>query len=821
MRIPRTIAWRLTALLLASAAPLSHAAAQEREGNPEERRRSLFEQWEGPAANAVTLTGTPFSVWLRERTKVRANLSITVPTIGRWFSIGPLGFYGHNGLYGSLPQLDAGRVPALAFDPVNPQTLYVGTAAGGVWKSTNEGETWLPLTDSECSLVTGAIQVDPVDPRIVYVGTGEPSESTSGCGVLRSTDGGLTWRTFGTSVFAPTPAAALPFYAMQIDRATAGSTTNTVLVAATLRGVFQSTNSGETWTLTTPALTFNDVKQHPGNPNVMWALRTGVVGSATPPGLWRSADKGATWSVVTTFTTDSVARMEMAVSPARPASVWIVASRQNGTFGGVYRYDDDTQTRVTLPATGPTTPAPNNRLNFGDQGNYDLMIAVDPSDANNIFIGGVRAFRSTNGGQTFNEFAPTIHVDWHDIVIDRRDPQRILVGNDGGVFLSRDGGSSWTSLNSGLVTSLHYPGLAVHSSDATGVLTGMQDNGTILARNGLLRWTGVNSGDGAYAAWNPDQPSIYYASSQNGNMVRYDLSTLTSRVITTGIDPNERRGFVAPFILDPTRSTRLYFGGARLYRTGNEGTQWNPISGDLTRGSGVINAIAVAPTDSAVIFVGTTDGNVRVSRDFGTTFQVPSFTFPTRSITDFAIDPTSASTAVVTVGGTGGPHVYLTRDGGVNWSDITGTLPDVSTGAAVFGPGGRLYIGNMLGVYASPNLGATWTKEDGLPMIRVTDLVFNSKTNRLYAATYGRGVWAFDVGTAAPVLRGDVNGDGQVNAADALVIQQGLTGVQLPASTVLFPAGDANCDGKLDVLDVVTVLRFAAGSAVGCVGTRR
>jgi len=379
------------------------------------------------------------------------------------------------------------------------------------------------------------------------------------------------------------------------------------------------------------------------------------------------------------------------------------------------------------------------------------------------------------------------------------------------------------SLNVGLITSLHYPGLSVHPTDPTGVLTGLQDNGTILTRNGIAQWNGVWGGDGAYTAIDPVSPTTYYVSSQFGNLVRLNATTGASARLPTDTINDRRRAFIAPFILDPTRNTRLYFGGSRLQRTDNQGSSWTAISPDLTRGTGTINAIAVAPTDSTAIFVGTNDGNVRYSRDYGVTWLAPQTALPQRTVTDFAVHPTDPSRVVVTIGGSGGPHVYISRDGGANWSDITATLPDVTTQAVAWGPNGTsLYVGNMYGVYVSTNEGGQWTRQQGLPTIRVTDLVYNARTNRLTAATYGRGIWAYDFNAPGVVLRGDVNADGQVNAADAMMIQQAIMGVQLPSDVRLFPAADANCDGKMEVRDAVIVLKAAVGESTGtCVGTRR
>jgi hypothetical protein len=818
-RLARTVLALLVATVAAS--PL---AAQEREGDAEQRRLALLEQWDSATPFNGGGNGVTFTKWLQAVGGMRASVraSVTVPQAQQWTSIGPRGLYGDNGFFGSLPQLDAGRVSALAFHPTDRFTMYVGTAAGGVWKSTNEGSTWVPLTDTECSLTTGSIAIDPVNPDIVYVGTGEVSEVTAGCGMLRSTNGGASWTLFGTDVFTQNAATAWPIYGVVVDRASAGTTSATTVVAATLRGIMRSTNSGQSWTVVTPALTFSDIVQHPTDANVMYAARVGVAGSAFPPGLWRSSDRGATWAAVTTFPVDSVQRMEIAVSRARPGSVWMLAGRPDQQLGGVWRWDDATSSRTTLDAVGPRLPEPNGRLNFGTQSGYNLMIAVDHADANIVYIGGVRAYRSIDGGATFREMAERIHVDWHAIAVDPNNPQRVLSGNDGGVFLSRDRGASWSALNAGLTTTLHYPGMSLHPTDPSGVLTGLQDNGTIITRNGMLQWNGVFGGDGSFTAIDPQSPTTYYVSSQRGNINR--VNATTGQITRASIDTLQdlRRAFITPFVLDVTRPTRLYYGGSRVFRTDNQGTTWVPISPDLTRGTGVINAIAVAPTDSNVIYVGTTDGNVRASRDYGITWLAPQTTLPARSMTDFAVKPTDPNTVVLTVGGSGSPHVYLSRDAGATWNDISGSLPDVTTQAVAWGPDNRLYVGNMFGVYESANEGRSWTRQPGMPTIRITDLVYNARTNRLVAATYGRGIWAYDFATGAAVLRGDVNGDNQVDAADALLIQQALAGIQLPATVTLFPAADANCDGRMQVLDALLVLRHAVGENTGaCVGTRR
>jgi hypothetical protein len=823
------VAGAYTALVSSAAAILiatpRHAFAQGRpvvaEGDAEVRAAWLRQLWDAAPGSDEGRTGMSFNVWLAEQSRLASALAPTgLP--GRWTSIGPLGFYGDNGFFGSLPQLDAGRVPTVAFHPTNRGTIFVGTSAGGVWRTTNEGASWTPVTDALCSLVIGSVAIDPVNPQVVYAATGEPSEGTEGCGILRSTDGGDSWATLGASFFGSgIGGVAARFYSLVVDRASAGTPASTILVGATNGGIVRSADGGGSWTLSVVG-NFSDVVQHPTNATVFFAVRRGLSTSAGT--LFRSRDRGVSWSPVSSFDPGAVGRIEMAVSAAAPGDVWMVASTLTSAFGGLFRYSDATETRTTLVAAGVTAPpAVAGRNNFGTQGNYDLMIAVDHTNPSRIFLGGVRAYRSIDGGASFTEIAANIHCDWHTIVVDPSDPRRVLAGSDGGLFLSRDGGDTFLAINAGLATTLHYPGLSLHPTDPSGVLTGMQDNGTILARNGIAQYTGIFGGDGAYTAINPTTPELMYVSSQNGNLVRVDARTGQYFGITGGIDASERRSFIAPFVIDAARPTRLYFGGARLYRTSNQGGAWTAISPDLTRGTGVITAIAVAPSDTTRLYVGTSDANVRFSTDFGVTWTAPTTVLPTRSVGDISVDPSNAARAVVTFTSTGSSHVFLTTDGGLTWTSIGTALPDVTTQASAWGPAGRLYVGNMLGVYESADLGASWTRMGGLPTVRVTDLVYNATTNRLVAATYGRGLWAFDFSTGAAVLRGDVNADGSVNAADALVIQRALVGLVVQPSVQLFPRADANCDGRVDILDATLVLRFAVGAATGgaCVGTVR
>lgn len=752
-----------------------------------------------------------------------ASLSIAPATsllTGSWRPIGPYGlFEADPGYFNSAPQMDAGRVIGISPPRVAGGPLLIASASGGVWRATGLGAPWTPVTDNQCWGNMGAIVSDPVNPSIVYAGTGEYNAFTLGCGMLRSIDGGNTWTNFNTGLQLTNGASGI-FGSILIDSATAGTTGSTILIGATAEGMVLSTNSGLSWT-------------HPltGSPSSLVSTKGGTVftgmtdfGSSFRNGVWKSTTSGATWSQLPAFPgvdITTIRRVELAVSPAAPNKVFAIVG--NGvTFGlnGLFVYNDTAGTWTQLSGGGITT---NNtgRGDFGKQSEYDLAIAVDPRNANRIYVAGVRAYRSTDGGSTFTPMGMEIHCDWHTIVIDPLNPDILYAGTDGGFFVSKDAGDTWISYNNGLAITQYYPGVSLHPS-GTVAMGGSQDNGT-QAFNGTPFWDGVGGGDGGYTAINYANPSIQYGEAEwLGGPTVYRVQNGLVKSASNGIASTDRAQFIPPFVMDPVTPTKLYFGTQRLYRTTNEGTLWSAISGDLSKGSGTITAIAVAPSDTNTIYVGTSDGNVQVSRDGGTTFTVATAGLPNAVITDFAIDPSAATHAIVTYQGYGTStgHVFETMNAGTLWTNISGNLITVGVNAVAF-VGSNIFVGTDVGVYQSIDDGTTWSAgPTGLPNVVVHDLVYQASTGTLLAATYGRGMFTYMVSGTSAVLRGDVDGDGKLTAADALIVQQALVS-SLSGSTAVYPKGDANCDGKIDASDVVLILRASVGLSNGtaCVGT--
>lgn len=788
----------------------------EREADPRERVAWMMRERAFPAGE----TAESAILAARRMGIGTAGAAPFLASVAPWRSLGPSGFQ-NNAYWGSSPQTDGGRITGIAIHPLNPREIFAGSASGGVWRTINGGASWTPLTDSQCSLTTGAIALDPVDPTIVYAGTGEPSQS-SGCGLLRSFDAGATWTEInGGGVLAPVSGIGNQTYRIVVDRSTAGSRSSTIVLDATATGLHRSVNSGTSWS-TALAGVVTDVRADPSRSGVYWAALTN---DAVRAGIYKSTDRGASWARVLASPLGA-GRTALAVSPAAPGRVLIAFSVASSyRLGTLVAYDDASGTSTTLAANG--LYGATSRGDFGAQSFYDFVLEADPTDAGTIYLGGVRMFRSRDGGATFKVVAHFTHVDWHALEFAPSDPTVIVGGCDGGVHASWDGGETWISRNANLSVSQFYAGLSAHPTFADVLLGGLQDNSTLFGF-GSAFWTYVSGGDGGYSAFNPVNPNIFWSSCQVvGCIYRTTRSTSGNglSVVSRGFSGNDRKRFLPPLVIDPNTPATLYYGTYRLYASYNEGSSWSTISGDLTKGTGAINTIAVAPSDSRVIWVGTSDGNVQVSTDAGLTFGQVAVGLPLRAVTDIAVDAADAQRALVTFSGFGTPHAYLTTNGGTTWTNVSSGLPDLPHNAAVIIPGSnRFFVAGDIGVYESANGGGTWTPAfPGMPNVIVTDLVFQPATGTLYAGTYGRGIFATTVLTGPSVLRGDVNRDGIVNAFDALLVQQALVGVvpsvaQNPSST-----GDANCNGRLDSGDALAILQFAVGSAPAalCVGTTR
>lgn len=777
-----------------------------------------------------------------------------LPSSTMWTPLGPQPITG-----GPCTLACSGRLNSIAIDPSNSNVIYVGGAQGGVWKTTTGGTSWTPLTDSQCSLAMGSIAINPANPNIIYAGTGElnnSGDSYYGCGVLKSTDGGNTWQqpTTSSSAFLRTNARGVSISKIIIDNATASNPSATVVLAATNGGLYRSVDSGNNWTRVMVAIVSDIVQDPTPGSTVMYAAAGGAGGSSgqstptltiLPNGIYRSTDSGLTWTILssTALPTTNIGRINLAISKSSPLTVYAaIQDALDGSIGtdgalqGLYVTSDGGNTWAKQTAT----LASGSLCGSNNQCWYDMVIAVDPTTPNTVYFGGFSLYRSTDAGATFTDIGQSIHVDHHAIAFDPTSPTTIFAGSDGGIFKTTNVTSTptaptWTSLNTNLVLTQFYSGISTSPSDALLILGGSQDNGTLQAQSATAsNWPSVLGGDGGFTAIDQLTGLTTFAEfqwTQGTGQGPFRRSSPTSGFSnkSSGISFADRASFIPPLVMDPARPRIAYFGTLNLYRTSNFGDAWTSIGTSLVNSSGNITTIGVAPSDSLTVYVGSSDGRVSYTHDLGATWSTA--TGPSGApITDFAVDPRDARTAVVTLSGfVSTNHVWRTTDGGVTWTNITLDLPNIPTLAVVLEPGSRdIDIGTDLGVFTLRNGATSWTPVvNGLPNVAVYDLVFDAPRSRLIAATHGRGMFSLDVTVTG--LRGDVTGgpsggpDGTIAALDAQAILAMVVGNAPPGGSVRYPNADANCDGQVTAVDALVVLTKVANASFSnaCVGTTK
>ncbi len=652
------------------------------------------------------------------------------------------------------------------FNPRNNDVVYIGGADGGVWKTTDGGTTWTPLTDQEASLSVGSIALDPSNPDIVYVGTGEQNfaiDNYNGAGILKSVDGGRTW----TNIPGPFANSRIGAIAVKPDD-------GNILLAASVLGLYRSTDAGVTWKQVnagTAVAVYFDSKQ----PEVAWAANGNVRGSALN-GVYRSTDGGVTWTIQRGTGTSTIpsgttaGRIEIVNLPTSPDSALAAVATPLGTAASlidIYKTTDAGAhwTRLNAP----------NFCGSNGQCWYDLIVRPSPTDPNVIFAGGVNMIRSLNGGATWTTLpsnggatgAP--HVDNHAMVFSN-DGRRFYSGNDGGVW-STDiftlNNIVWKNLNATLSLTQYYPSLSIHPTNLNLSIGGAQDNGSHLFQ-GNPEWTLILGGDGGSTAIDPSAPNYAYVTTQDITLNRtysfggtnFGPGTTGLQSVVSGIDQNDRNAFIGTYILDPNFPQRMYYGTFRLYQSVDGAGLWTPISGDLTDAPGnttdsqtySISAIAVAPTDSNVIYTGSRSGAVFSTTDGGQNFTDRSAGLPVRAVTHITVDPFDSATVYACFSGTASAttrfpgHIYKSTDGGANWTDASGNFPNIPVNDLVIDIdlAGGLYAATDLGVMVSIDGGATWNPlGTGLPKTAVVSLVLHRPTRTLRAATHGRSMWDY------------------------------------------------------------------------------
>ena len=694
------------------------------------------------------------------------------------------------------PAMFAGRVADVAGVPGNPDILYVGAASAGLYKSVNGGITFDPVFESGNTLSIGAIAVQPDNPDVVYVGTGEGAVRNSisfGDGIYKTTDGGRTWKHLGLK-------DSERFSRIVIDP----SNPQVVLAAAMghafgpggERGIYRSADAGATWQRTlfvNESTGASDVAIDPRDPKIVyagmydylrqpWSFRSGGPGS----GLFRSSDGGLTWKKLTDPALKNglpgaglIGRVGISIHRADPNVVYALIESQEA--GELWRSAD----------RGATWTMVSNDRRINNRPFYYTQVRADPVDPNRVYTMSGSFNVSTDGGRTFGPGGGRMFGDHHALWIDPANPKRMLCGTDGGFFITNDAGRNWDFVNNMPMAQPYHVG--VDMAEPYNILGGFQDHEIWRGPNEKWNQVGVREGDwvrlrymadGMHAIADPRDPNLIYYNGHFGDITRLDMRNQEERYIQPyppgpaggGANLEKYRfNWNSPVHMSPSNPDVVYYGGNVLFRTADRGETWTIISPDLTtndpekqRSSGgpistdntraefhcTIISIAESPRDPNVIWAGTDDGNVQLTRDGGKTWTnvapriagAPKFSWVS-SISASAADP---GTAYVSIDqhrlNDFAPYVFATADYGQTWRKITVGLqgyahvvkedpkaPDL------------LYAGTELGVFASFNRGATWQDlRLGLPRIATVDLVVHPRDNDLVIATHARGFYVLD-----------------------------------------------------------------------------
>ncbi|MEP6646258.1 MAG: hypothetical protein ABJC12_04155 [Saprospiraceae bacterium] len=652
---------------------------------------------------------------------------------GGWISLGPVGKPA-----GPSFHTGAGRLNFIRFQPGNSNIVYVGGPDGGLWKSTNAGNSWTTNTDFLTVIGVADLAIDPVNSNIMYLATGDIESDRATIGVLKTIDGGVTWNTTGFTF--------LPSDGYKISKLLMHPSNPSVMIVSTNAGVFKTTDGWNTWSQKYCCASLTDMEFKPGDPNTMYACGTE---------LFRSTDNGDSWSPVTSgLPSSNVSRIALGVSEGNSSYVYaLIGKASDQSFLGLYR-STNSGTSFSLRSSSPNLLGyESDGSDSGGQAFYDLSIAVSPTNAEIVTTGGVNHWQSTNGGTNWNILThwngengvPFTHADIHEINYLPGSSTTFFSCNDGGLFKTTNGGTTWSDLSNNLTLGQQTE-IGLSQTDANLYIAGHQDNGTNLHSGST--WTNVSGGDGADCFFSTTSNDTIYYSYVNATFYRSDDGGANYNEIVTGLSGTA--DFYSRWYQDPVNSNILYAAGRDiLFSSQNKGDNWDALVSGT--GSGSIKAVAVAPSDHTIVYIINSNA-VSKSTDSGASFSNMTGTLPigNASLTDIIVSNTNADHVWVCFSGySDGNKIFKTTDGGTTWINISDGLPNIPMNSLVYKDESALeeiYVGADIGVYYFNNTLVSWLPYTfNMPNVAVKDLEIYYPTSKLRAGTYGRGTWQSDL----------------------------------------------------------------------------
>ncbi|HEV8537472.1 MAG TPA: T9SS type A sorting domain-containing protein [Bacteroidota bacterium] len=677
------------------------------------------------------------------------------------FSLHKWKFLGPNNL--------AGRTISLAINPLNPNTIYAGSASGGLWRSRSGGQAgdWERIDIGYPVLGVGAIAIAPNDSNFMYIGTGEvyryggalgglvvrTTRGSYGYGIFRSTDAGATW----TSSLDWTNDQQRGVQAIKINP----QNPNTIW-AATTSGIFRSMDAGGSWEQLGIALMAVDLLIHPVDTNrVMFSA--GNFG--LNPSIYRTTDGGTNWDDVkpTAFTGKTL----LAAYPTNPDDVYASIADSTTGVGALWKSSDFGTNWIQLSTASPT----------GVQGWYSHFVAVHPTDSTQVVWAGVGIQKSTGGGTSFAGSTGS-YSDHHAFAIDPFNPNILYVANDDGVYRSTDFGASFAHVSINLNTGQFYNGFSNSATDSTLAIVQSQDHIPGYVYQGAVAWGRSANDEAGWTAIDQSNDNLMYAVSRNGGSVTRSTNRGVNWTFSGSFG-----GFGAwnsPVVISASNPAVLYVGKDKFFKSTNFGTSWSAVNGNaLIDGGNPALSLAVSATNQDTLLVGTAPylgtAHILLSTNGGTSFTNVTGTLPNRYPTDVAIDPQNSQTMYAVFSGFDAGHIFKSTNAGGSWTDITGSLPDVPTQAIFVDPlnSNYLYAGNDVGVYASTDGGTSWLSfSEGLPdAVLVSDLSYTPSNRTLRCSTHGNGAYEIHLPNVLPSLEvQSPNGGETLNAGASIPI---------------------------------------------------
>jgi hypothetical protein len=671
----------------------------------------------------------------------------------------------------------AGRIKAIAVNPADPTTVYIGAAAGGVWKCSDpNGNVWTTSFDKQSAIAVNALAVDPSDTSTIYAGTGEifgpnslPSASPAylGDGIFKSTDAGASWKNIGlNNVGAVSKIYVSPAHG------------NIVYATATIAapGFYRSSDGGSSWSnFGFPAAggTYAyDLSVNRQNDRTIYVSTNRDVYKSTDGGVSFKSIKG---SIINT----SAYRISVAVAPSDSNRVYVLVARTgapNGKdFADVYKSTNGGTSWQNVTPGQSDSPFVTGAF-FNNQGYYDQCLAVDPVNPDVCFAGGIDVYRTIDGGGDWTNVTLSylrqpsdpsyVHPDQHILAI--AESGVAYLGNDGGLFLTVTNGDTWTRQSRNLPISQFYA-LDVDPTNQYRVYGGTQDNGSIgsLKANGAFgsAWDAINGGDGFHTVVDLTDSTYVYSEVYYAAVARTRTSSPSVPTRIDGAIAGDAGQWSSPLAMSPADKTTLYSGRRSLWRTSNPRSPGNPAWTQLSPGNGnFISAIGLSPFDAGKMMVGSASGELRYSTNNGANWAGSSGV-PGRYITSIVYDPVKDGRVYVTVSGTDQKHVYRSENNGANFVDVSGNLPQgIPTNTIAIDPAdnSHLFIGTDVGAFVSLDGGASWFPfNDGLPYAPVMMMKAHRASRMLYAGTHGRSAFrvSMDNIQVEPLLLAPLGGE--------------------------------------------------------------